>query len=190
MYCIAIGNNKNIMLPNTLRYTCKHHIALKNARRGVQKTWDIMYTPKIVCTYKALCSLWKCCIINFDAASLIVEALDDFSTSDIPFTLTCISRNRPATTVQWYFNDERLSDADTTSEPTDPVTSRYRNTLTVNERMSGEYKCVVFTTSNLSMITTYGNATINVYSTFNWVIFWWNSMFPSHISWNVVWIYY
>ena len=100
------------------------------------------------------------------AASLFVEAVIDFLGIDVPFTLTCISGNRPGTTVGWYLNDERINDPVTTSVLTDPMTSRYTHTLTVNERTGGEYKCVVFTTSDISGITTYGNATIDVYGTF------------------------
>ena len=92
-----------------------------------------------------------------------MEAVTDFSTIDIPFTLTCISGNRPSTSVQWCLNDERINDAATSTVLTDVVTSQYIHTLTVNERLGGEYKCVVVTTSNVSMITNYRNATIDIF---------------------------
>ena len=56
------------------------------------------------------------------------------------FTLTCISTGGPATTVTWTRDSERVSGM---SVLDDPVTAQYTHTLTVTERLGGQYQCTV-----------------------------------------------
>ena len=57
------------------------------------------------------------------------------------FTLTCISRGGPATTVTWTRDSETVSGGMTVLE--DPVNATYTHTLTVTGRLGGEYQCTV-----------------------------------------------
>ena len=66
-----------------------------------------------------------------------------FSGGDLPSLLTCVSRNRPATTVQWRYNGTILTDVESVTVLNDPLTAHYTHTLTLNERVGGEYSCTV-----------------------------------------------
>ena len=57
------------------------------------------------------------------------------------FTLTCTSTGGPATTVTWTRDNETISGGVTLLD--DSVTARYTHTLTVTERLGGQYKCTV-----------------------------------------------
>ena len=57
------------------------------------------------------------------------------------FTLTCTSTGGPATTVTWTRDNETVSGGMTVLD--DPVTAQYTHTLTVTERLGGQYHCNV-----------------------------------------------
>ena len=57
------------------------------------------------------------------------------------FTLTCVSTGGPATTVTWTRDNETVSGGMTVLD--DPVTAQYTHTLTVTERLGGQYQCNV-----------------------------------------------
>ena len=57
------------------------------------------------------------------------------------FTLTCTSTGGPATTVTWTRDSEAVSGGMTVLD--DPVTAQYTHTLTVTERLGGQYQCNV-----------------------------------------------
>ena len=57
------------------------------------------------------------------------------------FALTCTSTGGPATTVTWTRDSETVSGGRTVLE--DPVTAQYTHTLTVTERLGGQYQCTV-----------------------------------------------
>ena len=62
------------------------------------------------------------------------------------FTLTCTSTGGPATTVSWTVNNHTLAEDSAhhiTSQITDAETATYTHTLTVTERLVGEYECSV-----------------------------------------------
>ena len=68
-------------------------------------------------------------------------------TSDSQFTLTCISTGGPATTVTWtrsylYSSTVTVIIGNKTVLD-DPVTARYKHTLSVTERLEGLYTCSV-----------------------------------------------
>ena len=91
---------------------------------------------------------------------LCVESLDvdevEFSNGDgksPPFTLSCVTLNRPPTRVKWYLNGKPLHDVIPTTVLDNPVTTQYTNTLTVTERRGGRYKCHVTSDSDLSTQT-------------------------------------
>ena len=73
------------------------------------------------------------------------------SVEDSVYTLTCNSTGSPATEVFWFFNNESLSDSNSTSYEitkvlTDRKTSGYSSMLKVNgslEDIVGEYSCQV-----------------------------------------------
>ena len=57
------------------------------------------------------------------------------------FTLTCTSTGGPATTVTWTRDSETVSGGMTVLDNT--VTAQYTHTLTVTERLGGQYQCTV-----------------------------------------------
>ena len=67
------------------------------------------------------------------------------------FTLTCISTGGPATTVTWTRGSEAvpgetmtvLNNATTMTVLNNATTARYTHTLTVTERLGGDYQCNV-----------------------------------------------
>ena len=85
-----------------------------------------------------------------------------FSGGTVPSTLTCVSSNLPATTVEWTFNSTTLSDADMTSVLTDPLTSQYTHTVTLTERQGGEYRCTLSAINDDSMMALNGTASLSV----------------------------
>ena len=58
------------------------------------------------------------------------------------FTLTCISRGGPATTVTWTRDSVTVTEG-TETVLDDPVTAQYTHTLTVTGREAGLYTCTV-----------------------------------------------
>ena len=62
------------------------------------------------------------------------------------FTLTCTSTGGPATNVFWTVNNSAVIEDSTysiTSQVTDTVKATYNHTLTVTEKLVGEYQCSV-----------------------------------------------
>ena len=59
----------------------------------------------------------------------------------LQFTLTCISRGGPATTVTWTRDSETVPGGETVL--TDKATATYTHTLTVAGRLGGQYQCTV-----------------------------------------------
>ena len=58
------------------------------------------------------------------------------------FTLTCVTRGGPATSVHWIRGDALASGIETTVLD-DPVTAQYTHTLTVKSWWGGLYHCIV-----------------------------------------------
>ena len=97
-----------------------------------------------------------------------VEVADEveFSNGDgksPPFTLTCVSLNRPATMVVLYLDRQKLNDVIITTVLDNPVTTQYTNTLTVTQRRGGRYSCSVI---SVGTFTKRAIATIHVQSMF------------------------
>ena len=65
----------------------------------------------------------------------------NFNDTIYQFTLTCISTGGPATTVTWTRDSETVSGGMTVLD--DPVTAQYTHTLTVTEKLGGQYQCTV-----------------------------------------------
>ena len=65
----------------------------------------------------------------------------DLSGESPQFTLTCTSTGGPATTVTWTRDSDTVSGGMTVLD--DPVTAQYTHTLTVTERLGGQYQCNV-----------------------------------------------
>ena len=59
------------------------------------------------------------------------------------FTLTCISTGGPATTVTWT-RDSATAMGDPVTVFNDVTTAQYTHTLTVTERLGGDYQCNVY----------------------------------------------
>ena len=62
--------------------------------------------------------------------------------SNLQLILTCTSTGGPATTVTWTRDSEAVS-GETMTVLDDPVTAKYTHTLTVTERLEGQYRCTV-----------------------------------------------
>ena len=69
------------------------------------------------------------------------------------FILTCTSTGGPATTVTWTRDSETLSGGMTVLD--DPVSAQYTHTLTLTERLGGEYQCTVGNNKPSSASATY-----------------------------------
>ena len=61
---------------------------------------------------------------------------------NLQFTITCISMDGPATHVNWTRDSEAVLGGMTVLD--NPVTAQYTHTLTVTERLGGQYQCTVF----------------------------------------------
>jgi len=72
---------------------------------------------------------------------MILYADSDLNGTSPQFTLTCTSTGGPATTVTWTRDNEAVSGGMTVLD--DPVTAQYTHTLTVTERLGGQYQCNV-----------------------------------------------
>lgn len=75
----------------------------------------------------------------------IAETTTEFTETDRctpQLTLTCISTDGPATTVLWTRNSTTVAEGNKTVL-NDPVTAQYTHTLTVTERLGGNYTCTV-----------------------------------------------
>ena len=100
------------------------------------------------------------------AESLEVADEVEFSNGDgksPPFTLTCVSLNRPPTMVDLFLDGQKVNDVIITTVLDDPVTTQYTNTLTVTQRRGGSYMCVV---SSVCTSTQTAFAMISVQSMF------------------------
>ena len=82
----------------------------------------------------------------------MVEDEIEFSLNSEPvvtspqFTLTCVSTGGPATTVTWTRDLTVLEDNDTYLQKTvldNAENATYTHTLTVTERLGGDYQCTV-----------------------------------------------
>ena len=81
----------------------------------------------------------------------ITFTVDSNLNGDSPqFTFTCISTDGPATTVTWTRDSETVSGGMTVLN--NALTAQYTHTLTVTERLGGQYKCTV--TNNKPSTTT------------------------------------
>ena len=72
--------------------------------------------------------------------TLVVDS--DLNGDSPRFTLTCISTGGPATTVTWT-RDSATAMGDTMTVLNSAETARYTHTLTVTERLGGDYQCNV-----------------------------------------------
>ena len=71
--------------------------------------------------------------------TLTVES--DLNGCSPQFTLTCTSTSGPATTVTWTRDSETVLGGMTVLN--NAVTAQYTHTLTVTERLGGQYQCNV-----------------------------------------------
>ena len=88
----------------------------------------------------------KYCLFHSKGTVSISDSMQFIEDSDLngenpQFTLTCISTGGPATTVIWSRDSEEVSGGMTVLN--DSVTARYIHTLTVTERLGGQYQCTV-----------------------------------------------
>ena len=58
------------------------------------------------------------------------------------FTLTCVTRGGPATSITWV-RGGALAGGTQETVLDDPVTAQYTHTLTVRGRLRGLYQCIV-----------------------------------------------
>ena len=65
----------------------------------------------------------------------------DLNGDSFQFNLTCISTGGPATTVTWTRDSETVSGGITVLN--NAMTAKYTHTLTVTERLGGQYQCNV-----------------------------------------------
>ena len=76
----------------------------------------------------------------------IAETTTEFTETDrctSQLTFTCISTGGPATTVTWTRNSTTVITEGNKTVLNDPVTAQYTHTLTVTERLGGNYTCTV-----------------------------------------------
>ena len=66
----------------------------------------------------------------------------DLNGNNPHFTLTCISTGGPATNVTWTRDSVDVTGGMTVLDDTESV--QYTHTLTVTERLPGQYWCTVF----------------------------------------------
>ena len=88
----------------------------------------------------------------------------DLNEDSPQFNLTCISTGGPATTVTWTRDSETVSGGMTVLN--DPVTAQYTHTLTVTERLGGQYQCNV---TNIK--PSHATALLNIQGYFRLLIF-------------------
>jgi len=74
-------------------------------------------------------------------SGMIFNVDSDLNGESPQFTLTCTSTGGPATNVTWTRDNETVSGGMTVLD--DPVTAQYTHTLTVTERLGGQYQCTV-----------------------------------------------
>ena len=77
----------------------------------------------------------------------------DLNGDNSQFILTCTSTGGPATTITWTRDSVTLSGGMTVLD--DPVTAQYTHTLTLTERLGGEYQCTVANNKPSSASATY-----------------------------------
>ena len=81
------------------------------------------------------------------------------------FIITCTSTGGPATTVTWTRDSETVSGGMTVLD--DPVTAQYTHTLTVTERLGGQYQCTVSNnkpSQDSAQLTVQGMYTLRIYT--------------------------
>ena len=120
--------------------------------------WKIAYKTHF---HGTCMTVYILCLYLLCAGSLLVSG-PVFSGGGLPSTLTCVSSNLPATTIEWTLNGNTLSDALTTSVLIDPLTSQYTHTLTLTERQGGEYGCSLSAINDDSMTAVNDTALLNV----------------------------
>ena len=72
---------------------------------------------------------------------MIFTVYSDLNGDSRQFILTCISTGGPATTVTWTRDSKTVSEGMTVLN--NIVTAQYTHTLTVTERLGGQYQCNV-----------------------------------------------
>ena len=105
----------------------------------------------------------KCCLIHskgsVSISGRVYLTVDSELNGESPqFTLTCISTGGPPTTVIWSRDSEEVSGGTTVLNH--PVTAQYIRTLTVTQRLGGQYQCTVSNnkpSSNTASITVQGS---------------------------------
>ena len=86
-------------------------------------------------------------MLNYNAGDVTISGdiqfmVDSDLNGESPqFTLTCISTGGPATTVTWTRDSEEVQGGVTVLD--NAVTAQYAHTLTLNERLPGQYQCTV-----------------------------------------------
>lgn len=93
----------------------------------------------------------------------------NISGSNPPFKLTFISIKTPATTVRWTLDDKPFTDANSVTVLSNPVTTQYTHTLTVTERLGGEYKCLV-SSLNQNSINFFDYDEISIRGMYNYIM--------------------
>ena len=88
---------------------------------------------------------------------MIIESFREMVGCTSQLTLTCISSGGPATTVTWTRDSTPVIKGNKTVL-NDPVTAQYTHTLTVTERLGGNYACTV---ANNKLSSSSLNFTIN-----------------------------
>ena len=73
------------------------------------------------------------------SGNLTIKEVFFSGASGPPSSVKCITTGRPATTVEWYGNGERIKDANSTTVLNDPLTTHYTHTL-MPKREGGLYK--------------------------------------------------
>jgi len=92
-------------------------------------------------------------------SGMTLTADSDLNGDSPQFTFTCTSTGGPATIVTWTRDSETLSGGITVLN--DPVTAQYTHTLTVTERLRGQYRCTVsnsISSSNSPILSVQGCA--------------------------------
>ena len=96
----------------------------------------------LLCTY-ALVGVHSTTAGDLSIVGDITMTVDSDPSGYLPqFTLTCVSRGGPATSVTWV-RGGALAGGTQETVLDDPVTAQYTHTLTVRGRLRGLYQCIV-----------------------------------------------
>lgn len=112
----------------------------------------------------------NCNQISYITPFLSVDVMmSGISGSNPPFTLTCVSTNLPPTTVEWTLNGKKYNNFTTILN--NPETTQYTHTLTVSERIGGNYTCSIFAFNESSVSSAFGLDYFNVYGMCLYVLY-------------------